>query len=347
MKCKALTTCLFLIILFNNCATAESSEKASSFDLKQYSLAGTFVLPDGAKLFDILPDGRIIALAGNAILIEKAVGTHKFTELGELKGASFASFGPAFLRMSPDGIFIAVGDNNGKIGIFKTDTLEGKWFAFNHYDAEWFSNTHLAVTHADIGKPSQVSVININLSESIFNPKTVLNNLGGASAGITFDEKGNLYTGNGYKTTGPSATGTVKFFDHAQWSSALKNGSPIDFEAKGKTIISILSAASLGFDAQGTLHIGGSNVFGGDPDINYAALVSKDAVEKAVKESKPVDPNNSEAVRRLDPDKEDSSSTYTINFNRKNKELYLTPINSKTTYIYRVKKSVVAFHRIS
>jgi len=106
-----------------------------------YALTGSFALPPGAGEFDVLADGRIVTLVGADVYAETAAGGRAFAYQGTLAGMDAGGFGPAFVRVSPDGTKLAVGNNGGatfgnyQIGVFDTAGLSGTWFAAGHYDA--------------------------------------------------------------------------------------------------------------------------------------------------------------------------------------------------------------------
>ncbi len=177
--------------------------RAEAFD--DYRLVQTFELPAGAGPFNILTDGRIIALVDDTVHVETAPGSRSFTLHGTLPSADVSLFGAVFIRVSPDGTKIAVGNNGGasgaafQVGVFDFASLTGEWFSANHFDAAWFDDTHLALTAGDFANPSVVTVLDTT-SPDPSNPTnpTVIGNIGGASGGIAFDTAGNLYTGNGF-----------------------------------------------------------------------------------------------------------------------------------------------------
>ncbi len=298
-----------------------SEQTATIENFEPYFLETTFSFPIGTLKFDFLPDGKILILVKenhqHKIYAEKTSGSRDFQLNGILDGVEIPGYGPAFLRVSPDGKHFALGTNNpnnGKIWVFNTDSLTGRWFVLNnHADAEWYDDSMLAVTSGPMGQPTSVVVINTNSSGSSFNQTTVVENIGGGSAGITFDDVGNLYTGNGYKYSGPSETGVIKSFTRAKWMAVLQGDAPIDFEKDGFVIVDILSAASLGFDAMGNLYVGGGEYLtGGGGDTNYSALIKGSAVQKAAQGAGAIDPNDSANVCRIDPD-ENNVNFYMIN----------------------------------
>ena len=320
----------------NNIAFIVQNENFSPYVYKS-----KFSLPVGTLKFDVLPDGQIIALGGDKIYVENSVGSRTYREVGKIPGLNIGPYGPAFFRVSPNATLFAVGDNNGNIGIFNTTTLKGKWFSINHFDAEWYDNDSLAITKGKFGERSQVDILNVNSAPFKMQLTCIINNIGGASAGISFDQNGNLFTGNGFKTVGPSGTGTIKYFSVTDWKKALTDNISLNFETDGIFIIDILSANSLGFDNAGNMFVGGSDKFGDGIDINFSAITKKDAIKKAITENAPIDPSDSKVLCRLDPETQDATSEYSIIFNAKTNELYLK--SGPFVYVYQSLLNDVSF----
>ena len=318
--------------------------RADAFD--EYSLTNSFELPQPNCVFDVLSDGRVIALYLADVYVEDAVGAGAFTLHGTLPDADMPApsdaWGAAFIRVSPDGSKIAVGNNGGaypwdnfEVGVFDLPALSGCWFAINHYDAEWYDDTHLAVTAGEFGSPGIVTALDTASGPMAPVNPTVIENIGAASGGITFDSVGNLYTGNAFQGDGPSETGWIKVFDNAAWTPALSGGPALDFEATGTLVVDILSAASLGFDAEGNLHVGGGDWYGGSDDIDCAALVRASAVRDAIAGLGPADPDDPTEVRRFDPDESVDDNFYAVNYNPVTTQLYLIDSwASNTVYAY-------------
>lgn len=305
-----------------------------------YTLSGTFSLPgSGTGPIDVTPGGRIIALDGTTVYRETAPGAHTFVALGSLAGADFNSFGASFVRVSPDGLRFAVGNNGGasfshfQVGVFQIASLTGTWFDANSFDGKWISNHQVALTAGTVGSPSIVTVLD-TLSPNPASPsnRTIINNIGGASGGIAFDIFGNLYTGNGFSTTGPSGTGTVRAFTSLAWHLALLSGVPLNFETQGVLIIDVLSASSLGFDNHGNFLAAGGDFSGGD--IDYAAVARRADVVQALLGNGPVNPSNPNQVQKLDPDTTNPSDFYSITSNHANGELYLINFGSPTVWFF-------------
>lgn len=304
-----------------------------------YGLAETFNLPDEASVFDVLGDGRLITLVGTDVYAETTRRSRSFGSLGTLAGADFNSYGAAFLRVSPDGTRIAVGNSGGasygnyQVGVFGLTDLAGDWFDVNHYDAEWIDDTDLALTAGVFGYPGIVTALDTTITTgSPVNP-TVIENIGGSSSGITFDAAGNLYTGNGYDGAGLSDTGWIKAFAPAEWRPDQTGGVPADFETGGTLIVDLLSAAALGFDAEGNLHVGGGDSI--TTDYDNAALARHTAVADALAGLGQVDSSGSSSeVRRFDPDSASSYNYYDVTYNNFTGELYVR--EGATVYSYVV-----------
>ena len=304
-----------------------------------YELTGSFDFPIGAGVFDVLPDGRIVTVAGPIVLVEIAAGSHTFEPVGSLPAPDFSDFGPSFLRVSPDGATIAIGNGGGatfvnyQVGVFQMSDLAGGWFAAPHFDGAWIDGTNLALTAGNFGEPAFVSVLDTS-SPNPGDPTNtvVIDNIGGASAGIAFDDSGRLFTGNGFATSGPSGTGVVKAFDQELWSDALEGGETVDFENDGVLIVDVLSATSLGFDGEGNLHVGGGD-FAAD-EVDFAALINATAITDALFGLGPADLADPMEVRFFDPDETNAFNFYDLNTNPLLEELYIR--EGLTVYVFAV-----------
>jgi len=322
-------------VLITAAAVLAAPHAATGDAFSDYALVESFNLP-AASEFDVLADGRLVTLVGAEVYTESAVGSRSFSNLGTLADADIGAFGPAFLRVSPDGTRIAVGNNGGvtygnyQVGVFDVSDLSGDWFPASHWDGEWIDDTNLAVTAGEFGQPAVVTALDTSSDPSSPANPTLIESIGGASAGVTFDLLGHLYTGNGYAGAGPSETGWIKAFPEESWAAALAGGSPLDFEAQGTLIVDLLSASALGFDAEGNLHVGGGDFSAADTD--YAGLVRAGAVADALGGGGPVDPLDPAQVRLLDPDTI-GSNFYDVNYNDVTGELYVREGGLVYTYV--------------
>ncbi|MFQ5461835.1 MAG: hypothetical protein ACE5E5_04320 [Phycisphaerae bacterium] len=332
-----------LVALFGDAALFHpATVRAADFD--QYTLLRTVSLPAGATVFDFLPDGRMLYLSGDELFQESAPGSGTFSMLGTLANADFPSFGPAFLRVAPDGASVAIGNNGGasfanyQVGVFDLTTLQGAWYGASHFDAAWYDATHLALTAGTFGSPSFVTLLDTTSPPaSPVNP-TVIDNIGGASAGVAFDPSGDLYTGNGFTGAGPSQTGWVKVFANSAWTAAI-GGSPLDFEATGVLVVDVLSASSLGFDNEGNLFAGGGD-FSDPSQTDFVALLRSTAVAAAAAGGGAVDTGDPALVRKLDPDAANDANFFAARYSSGSGELFVFE-SPATIYVYGVGSTAV------
>ncbi len=310
--------------------------RADAFEA--YALVGQFELPDGDAPYDVLDDGRLVTVMGDEVYIESALGSRAFILYGVLAGADIASFGAAFVRVSPDGQSIAVGNNGGssfvdfEVGVFDFGTLTGTWFVAGHFQASWFDNTHVALSAGDFGSPSFVTMLDTTSGDPV-NPDnpTIINNVGGASAGVSFDGAGRLFTGNGFTGPGPSGTGAIKAFDSADWLPALSGGMAVDFESAGILVADVLSASPLRFDSEAHLLVGGGDTV---PDADAIAIVRNSAVATALAGGGAAEASDPTAVRYLDPLPDNDFNFFSVEFNDITGELYVRDFAATTVYVY-------------
>ncbi|MEW6250569.1 MAG: hypothetical protein AB1716_07965 [Planctomycetota bacterium] len=306
-----------------------------------YALRGAFDLP-AVSPFDVLADGRLVTLAGADVYTETGLGTRSFSFAGRLAGMDVPPYAAAFVRVSPDGSRLAVGNNGGasyanfKVGVFDTGTLAGGWFPAPHYEAEWFDGTRLGLTAGDFGQPSRVTMLDVTSNPGSPVNTTVVRNIGGAASGVTFDRSGRLYTGNGYAGQGPSGTGWIKAFEATAWQAALGGGPAVDFEGAGTLVADVLSAGSLGFDVEGNLHVGGGDFLGGI-DVDYAGLVRHTAVAHALGGGGPAGTGD---IRRFDPDSGNPANFYDVTYNAITGELYVR--ENARVWVYDVPEPAAA-----
>lgn len=316
-------------------ATA-SVAKADSFD--RYVLTGSFQLPAGSSGMDVLPDGRLVAVAGDEIFVEMGVGTRLFSSLGYLSGADISPYGVSFLAVSPSGTQLAVGNNGGAtgsdyfVGVFDLPALTGRWLAAAHFDGTWYDEAHVALASGDFANGTISMLTTTGVDPMAPENVVVLNGIGGASGGVTFDGHGDLYTGNGFMGSGPSGTGAVKAFAPSAWQPALYGGAAVDFETSGTLIVDILSAASLGFDPEGNLHVSGADY--SVSEVDFAALVHHDHVQAALSGGPAADITDTTQVRRFDPDAGNDFNFYYVKANDVTRELYIRSFGETTVYVY-------------
>ncbi len=275
-----------------------------SFTPPPFGAVGSF-----GTLGDNLADGRMLAVTGNTVFVETAVGSRDFRAVASLDSAySGGSVDPAFVRVSPDGSQIAVGLGFGKpLAVFDAGALGSigspsvltsvntRYFDVPHYDAAWRNGNELAINYGSSGFTSAVSLLDVDSPVgSPVNP-TIITNIGGGSSSVAFDSTGRLYTANGFDTVGGgSDTGHIRAFEANAWV-----GGAADFESGGVFIGDVLSGVSLGFDNAGNLIVGGGD-FGAEFDGGYAGVISAGAIGDAWRGS-PIDRDDFNDLRMLDP----------------------------------------------
>lgn len=320
--------------------------RADRFDA--YELTRTFTLPANTDVIDVAPDGRVYALVGVELFRETASASGSFTSLGNLPGADIPSFGAAFIRVSPDNSRVAIGNNGGagggnfRVGAFNLPALTGTWLAAEHFDGScmWLDDERLAITTGDFVNPSIVTLLDVTSTDPEAPDNTViLDGIMGGSSGVTFGASGHLFTGNGFAFGDPVETGHIRAVPSDDWMAALLGGSAADFESDGALVGDLLSGASLCFDVEGNLLVGGGD---GDADGDAVALVRASAVADALTGGGPVDAGDPSVVRRLDPEPPNSFNFFAIDHNVVTEELYVRDFGAATIYVYGVPTGVPA-----
>lgn len=272
------------------CALAAGARWAEARDIG-FEYLGSSNGPGGT--FDVLADGRVVAVVGDSILVESAPGSGVYETAGTMAAGTISPFGAAFISLSPDGTRLAIGDGNyggGRVHIVSVSGLNGGQitpisFQQENYEAAWVDNDHLAVTY---GNPStflgEVGILSLGGASS----GAVLV-IGGASAGVAMDRYGMLITGNGFDyLAGGSEAGDIKAYDRAALAARLEHGDgPLDFDATGLDLGRVLSAGSLEFDEYGNLFVGGANFGLGEWDM--FALFTAEQYAQALAGSIPLD----------------------------------------------------------
>lgn len=294
-----------------------------------YAQVGSFELPASTTAYDVLPDGRAVAVAGSDIYLQDVASQSGFTRIGAVAPGLISSFGASFLRLSPDGSTIALGDNDFGPGATVltlafasldtgSATMPAIWSSDNT-DACWLDADTLVVSGSGFAG-TMVREIDLGTATS----RVLIENIDGASGGITSDGT-YLYTANGFdfSPTG-SNTGEVRAFSLAD-IAALTPGTALDFEAAGVPVADALSGASLGFDPYGNMLIGGGDAFGSPPDAGYAAVVDGASIAAALLGG-PIAPDAAEL--RLTPRL--ASDSYFTRFNAATNELLISYYDNTT-----------------
>jgi hypothetical protein len=279
----------------------------------------TFTVPTSA--YDV-SGGLIYYFSGNTLYRQDGFNVNSFSPVGHFGSAFSVNAFPAFVEFSHDGSRVAVGNNGGadfgtyQIAVFDASLLSGtnpdlaassSIYGVNHTSAAWGNNTQLLLTAGSFGSPSVVTKLDTTSPVGSFVNPAIINNIGGASAGVALDAAGNLFTGNGFDGTGLSGTGWIKAIRTAAWQTS----PPVDFEASPSAtfVADLLSANSLAFDSEGNLLVGGGDF--GSGDLNYFALISSAALNNLLTNGTPINPNDPAQVRKFDPSAA-GSSFYTL-----------------------------------
>lgn len=233
-----------------------------------YTLVGSFALP--ADAWDVLPDGRVVRIVGDALSVQSGPNTSTYEPLGSIPPGLVGSFGASFLRASPSGGLLAIGDNRfsfsgpvtqrvllvnaGELntaGPAPVRTVDAP-----NSDAAWRDDDTLYVS--GVGASSLLTRIDVpGAAGEPISATTVVTDIGQFSGGVAISGP-RLFTGVGADFALP-ITGEIRSFelsalDAASASAAFSTGA---FQTRA------LSAASLGFDAAGNLLVGGGDFASG------------------------------------------------------------------------------------
>jgi hypothetical protein len=185
----------------------------------------------------------------------------------------------------------------------RVDVVGTAYAGLDYYDATFRDARWLFV---NAGAPGLTSVI-YAIDTTMAPPATVVpivQGIPGASGGLAFDADGNLVTGIGYDAMG-ARTGEITVFAAADVDTALAMGAggALDYEDDGYLVANNLSsAASLGFDADGNLLVGGGDVFGTTGNYGGADLVDASVITRVLMGGAPLDPSEPSEYARLEPD---------------------------------------------
>ncbi len=217
-------------------------------------LATSFELPDGA--FDLLPDGRLLAIDANgSVLQQDGIHGETYSVAGAIGPVNAAGFSPSFVAISPDGQTVAVGNNEfnaaNAVSIFAAAELTGPGtptptatITTPNFKADWADNSTLFVSGAD----SSTFTPTVNrLDITAATAETVISPAGVFSGGLAVHGT-TLLVGDG-------DSGDVRAFDTANFPAF-----PVSFLA-GDLVASSTSASSI--DTLGDLLLVAGAAFGG------------------------------------------------------------------------------------
>ncbi len=272
-------TLLSIVLALGTLASASNHALAAPTG---YSLVGSFPLPRSnefvpADPFDVLSDGRILQARGDGLWLQTQINGATYTRVGSLGGGLVSAAGPSFIRVSPDGLHLAVGSNdftpsNQSVHIVPLSSLDtivpsnaSVSVSALGFDAVWSSNEALLVTGGDFFVGSSL-VSRITLGPS---PQTtvVVESAGAGSGGIAIIGP-TVYVGVGFGFDS-TPSGQIRSFDLATLSTA---NTPSDFSL-APTLTRILSAFPLAADSAGNLLAGGGDSFATPPLLGFAAVI--------------------------------------------------------------------------
>jgi len=299
-----------------------------------YTLVGQYAAPEHS--YDVLADGRLVTIdSSGTVYVQDAVNTGMYSSIGTVD-LPISMFGASFLRVSPDGTRLAIGDGNfggsAAVGVVLIADLSmggpaasAATVVVGNNDAAWFGNSTLFVNGAD----------NTTFSPDVFrvdvttmSATRVIGSTGGASGGIAVRD-GLLYTADGFNTDmGGVFTGNIRAFDLGDLP-ADGSGDPSVSFVTGTLVADALTGSSLGFDPFGNMLVGGGDFFSGSGDFGYAAVIDASAIAAALAGG-PVAPDSAEL--RLSP--AGSGEFYGIRFNTATDELLV--IGGGMVYRYAV-----------
>lgn len=255
--------------------------------------------------------GHFLAAVGVTVYLQKNFGANVWLPVATLDPAQ-DRMDPGFVKISPSGAKIALGTGSYlPLFVFGTSQLSVKRplelrnatgvkeFGTSYYDAVWRDERWLFLNG---GSDTGSHIYAIDTDSSTGNPIEIIPDIPGASGGVTFDASGNLVTGIGYGFESDAKTGQLKIWPAADIAKALA-GTPLAYRATGRVLAEgALSAASLGFDADGNLFVGGGDAFGNSGNYGYAGVISAVAVQRVLAGGAIADTANATDYAKLQPD---------------------------------------------
>ena len=265
-----------------------------------FTIAQDVTLPPPANgsfstVFDFLPDDRLVTFNGFEVSVQNRPGSSDFEPIGTLP-SEFSGGSPAFIVTAPDNSSFVL--STGADGnIFTLPTTGG--------EAELITN--IPLNFSATFDPEQSDELFINrgtqpegdfsgseverLLLSTGDTQTIVEDIPGASAGVGFDEEGNLYTGIGLDPN-EQRTGEIRRFSSLDVEQSIQTETPLDFDDDGEFVAQVLSATGLFFDEEGDLWVGGG-------------ALSENGQQGFIAE---VNPQTGEIIRRVDPSDGDPDS---------------------------------------
>lgn len=218
-----------------------------------YISAGSYLLPSGSSAFNDGADGRLVCVTETgAVVRQGAVNGAAYSPLGSLPAGTVPSFGAGFLKISPDGARLAIGDNGAAnqvhfVPIASLNTggpTVPQTISVANFDGAWADNGTFYVNGSPgFGTPPSLYRVNITTNAVA----AVVSNIGDGSGGVA-TRSGRVYTAVGFDAGG-LLDGQVRSFDVATLNAA---GSAVAFST-GMLATQASTGNSLDFDAAGNI----------------------------------------------------------------------------------------------
>lgn len=269
-----------------------------------YFPSDTAALVDGK--FEV--EGRLIVAENTTIWMQRTYGSSQWDAVATVPTA----MDPSFIRVSPDGSKIALGRGYGQpLLIVPTSVLSVAnppdltsasgvvTFSSSHlsyYDGDWKDNRYFIIDGGSWPGPdctypywndpqctfsSGVGALDTESSDPANDTGVLVTTHDGASADVDVDENDNLLVGIGWLPDdgGVNRTGELRVIVGSSWDETVPN--TIDFSSLPLVADNLLTAAWMGQDAEGNLHVGGGDAFGtgGPVENGYAAIIKAGVVD--------------------------------------------------------------------
>lgn len=294
-----------------------------------YALA-TF--PTGSPSMGSFPlAGRMLLAANKKLYLQSNFGASVWIEVAN---TGSTSMDPSFLAISSDGEQIFLGAGWGIDSLLIPASILSssappnvvthgsvKHGPDDYYDGTFHGNCNLATAcrvliNRGAFTGSEVVAWDFAAGTPIIVP--VIENIPGGSGGVAVDPiSGAVVAGIGWDP-GDLTTGELRVYSASDITNAL-GGTALDYSTDGEQLAdNILGATGLGFDGDGTLHVGGGDAFGssGAAENGYFSLVRQPVVANALLGLGPVNEGSSSQYRELAPDAcRDDSSTAPLAYN--------------------------------
>lgn len=282
--------------------------------MSYFTTADAFPADLSANIDGFSLRSKLLAATNSSVYLQKNFGASSWLTVGNVVGFNMD---PCFIKISPDGAKIALGTGFYKpLYVFPTTTLSvaaptdlggapgTQTWDLSYYDGAWRDARYLVV-NAGTELGSAIFAIDTESEQPATSVRTIIKGIPGASGGVTFDQHGNLITGNGFTyNSSVAGTGQLKIWSAEEVASAFADEpAPLDYVGSGHVLAEhVLSAAWLGVDSSNNLHVGGGDAFGGSGDYGYAALLDSSVLTRVLEGGAPLDRENAAEYTEIAPD---------------------------------------------